>query len=268
MKILINAVSFFSKRFADPWFKNRPHGWGRVAIKYAPIAGIALIGLLLRFWIISEVGFNPKFFDLDGYHGMAVAGLSGPVPTDHHPPGYSWFLSAIYSCIGIHVRVVYVLQAFLGIASVLLVGCAAQRRYGMAGGCLAAALLSLSGYLSVFPSALASENLCVPGVAVLTALLLPKAFFCGRPRLFVAAVILGCLGLVRTAILGLTPGLALLAAMDRKRDLSHFGRTVSVVVVLVAALLPAAVFGLVRYEREGFFRLGSPWDVYNLWGGQ
>ena len=266
VKISGKPTSLFSGWLPGPFPKN-PVPWRHLATEYAPVAGFALAGLLFRLWIISAVGFNPNFFDVDGYHAMAVAGLSGPVPTHFHPPGYSWFLTAIYGFMGTRVRVVYVLQAFLAAVSVLLVGCAAQRRYGMAGGCLAAGLLAFSGYVSVFPSALGSENLCFFGVSALTAILLPKPFCAGFLRLFIAAVIVGCLVLVRTAMIGLAPGVALLAAMDRKRDLPYSGRAVSAVVVLVVALLPAAVFGLVRYEREGFFRIGSPWDVYNFWAG-
>ena len=266
VKILGKAVSFFTSRLAGKCRKTRMHHWRGLVMVYAPIMGVGLAGGLIRLWVISAVGFNPDYFDVDGYHAMAVAGLTGPVPTHFHPPGYPWFLYVIYSCFGIRIRVVYFLQAFLATVSILLVGCAAQRRYGTAGGFLAAALLAFSGYLCVFPSALGSENLCFLGVAVLTVILLPRPFSAGFLRLFIAAVLVGCLALVRTAMLGLGPGVALLAAMNRKR-MSHLGRAVSVVVVLAAAFLPAMVFGLVRYEREGFFRLGSPWDVYNFWVG-
>ena len=267
MKTLGKTASFFWRRFAGRCPEDRTLPWRRIAFEYAPVTGIALAGLLFRLWIISAVGFNPNFFDVDGYHAMAVAGLSGPVPTHFHPPGYSWFLSTIYSFIGTQVRVVYVLQAFLAAVSILLVGCAAQHCYGRTGGCLAAALLAFSGYVSAFPSALASENLCFFGVSVLVAMLLPRPFSAGYSRLFAAAVIVGCLALVRTAMLGLAPGVALIAVMGHKRGLPLSGQAVSVVVVLVAALLPAVVFGVVRCEREGFFRVGSPWDVYNFWVG-
>ena len=247
--------------------QKSPARRGRAAVKYAPVVGIAFAGLLFRLWIVSAVGFNPDYFDVDGYHAQAVAGLSGPVPTHFHPPGYPWFLTAIYSCIGIRFTVVYVLQSFLAALSILLVGLAAQGRYGLAGGCLAAALLAFSGYLAVFPSALGSENLCFFGVAALAAMVLPRALCCGISRLLAAAAIVGCLALVRTAMLGLVPGITLLAVLDRKSDLSYVKRSFSGVAVLAVALVPLMVFGLARCEREGFFRLGSPWDVYNFWVG-
>jgi hypothetical protein len=242
--------------------------WRFAAIRYAPLVGIVLAGLALRLWIVAGVGLNPNYFDVDGYHAQAIKGLSGTVPTDYHPPGYPWFLIAIYKFIGPQVRVVYALQALLSSAAVLLVGWAVQRRYGFAGGCLAATLLAFSGYLAIFPSALGSENLCFFGVGILVAILLSKPRPISLPRLLAAAVLVGGLSLVRTTMLGLAPGVALLAVLSNNRSEKGLTQRVAVAAMVMGiSLVPAAVFGVVRWEREGYFRFGSPFDVYNFWVG-
>jgi hypothetical protein len=241
-------------------------GLGRCAL--AGLAALALVAFALRLAIVLEVGFNPAFFDVDGYHALALAGLSGPVPSDTHPPGYPWFLLSIYALLGPRVRVVYLLQAALSALVVFAAGWGTARRYGPAAGWLAAALLTVDGYMAIATAALASENLCIVGVAALVALLLPAKRPVSAARLIVAGGLIGGLGLVRTAMLGLAGGVVVFELFGWRPGIGEGRRRLArAVLVCAMAFAPAAVFGTVRAAREGAFRIGSPWDSYNLWLG-
>lgn len=229
---------------------------------------IGVLALVLRVIVILGVGFNPDFFDVDGYHAQAIAGLHGPVPTVTHPPGYPWFLIGLYLMFGPRVRLVYLVQALLSTAAVLGVGWAVGRRYGGVAGCVSALVLAIDGYMVIANAALASENLCVPAVAAVIVLLLPSRGTSPWPRLAAAAAAIGLVGLVRTALLGLAAGLAFVELLRlRGADTPVPRRVGRAVLVLLVAVLPTLVFAGVRAVREGHFRIGSPWDTYNLWLG-
>ena len=90
------------------------------------LLAVTALAFALRVSILLAVGFNPAFFDADEYHRMAVGALRGhPMDTVGHPPGYSWFLVAVYSVAGLKPRVVYLVQAALAAFAGLLAGAGA-----------------------------------------------------------------------------------------------------------------------------------------------
>ncbi|HQQ78438.1 MAG TPA: glycosyltransferase family 39 protein [Thermoanaerobaculia bacterium] len=235
-------------------------GWGSVAL-------VALLALALRAAIFFAVGFNPAFFDADGYHAQALEGLAGrPVPTDGHPPGYPWFLMAIYRIAGPRPRIVYAIQVLLSAAAVFLAGDAARRRFGPRAGVLTAALLATSGILAFYPSLLVSENLCLLGVAGIAWLLLPDHPEVSPARLLCCAVIVAGLALTRTGLLLLALPLVAIPFFDAIRRRQARGLALAALTLAVATA-PALAYSWHRAGRTGTFRLGSPADTQSLYFG-
>jgi len=234
------------------------------------LLAVTALAFALRVSILLAVGFNPAFFDADEYHRMAVGALRGhPMDTVGHPPGYSWFLVAVYSVAGLKPRVVYLVQAALAAFAVLLAGDAARRRWGPRAGLLAALLLALDAHAAIFPSALVSENLCLAGVAAIAWLVVPAAPRPSLGRLAAAVVVAGSLAHVRTGFVAFVPLLALLPLLPAKGRLVPSARALAS--ALVVALLGGGIvasFPLYRArETGGRPRLGSPMDSLMLWMG-
>ena len=235
-------------------------GWGSVAL-------VALLALALRAAIFAAVGFNPAFFDADGYHAQAMEGVAGrPIPTDGHPPGYPWFLGAIYRIAGPDPRIAYAVQIVFSAVVVFLVGDAARRRFGARAGLLTSVLLAVSGTLAIYPSLLVSENLCLLGVAAIARLLLPGYPKVGATRLLSCAAIVAVLALTRTAMLLLAlPLVAIpfLGAIRRTRSRS----LALAALTLTVATAPVLTYAWQRASRTGVFRLGSAADTQSFYFG-
>lgn len=204
---------------ARAWSPRIPFGRGLVAARLPALetrrfliqlSAIAIAGLALRLGTIAAVGFDVGTFDVDGYHWQAMERVEGrPIPTDVHPAGYPFLLSAFYGIAGIRPRLFYGLQAVLGVSSVLLVGIAASRRWGERAGLFAATLLALNGYLATFTPVLASENLAVFAIALLVWLALPHWPNVTLPRLLASAALVGGLAFVRTSFVAVAGVLVL-----------------------------------------------------------
>lgn len=240
--------------------RNPTQGLGSIAL-------VALAALALRAAVSVAIGFNPAFFDADGYHAIAMEGLAGrPLPTDGHPPGYSWLLLAIYRFAGPRPRIVYAVQIVLSAAVVFLVGDAARRRFGPRAGVLASLLVATSGILAIYPSLLVSENLCLLGVSLIAWLLLPPFPKISAARLSACAAIVAILALTRTAMLLLALPLVAIPALEairlrRSRDVALAGLAFAV------ATAPLLAYSSLRAGRTGVFRVGSPADVYSFYLG-
>lgn len=234
---------------------------------WASVARIALAALALRAVVFAATGFNPAFFDADGYHAQALEGVAGrPVPTDGHPPGYPWFLGTIYRIAGPRPRIAYLIQIVLSAVAVFLAGDAARRRFGPRAGALTAALLATSGILAIYPSLLVSENLCLFGVALIGWLLLPVFPNVDTTRLFVCAAIVAALALTRTAMLALVIPLVAIPAFEGIR--SRRARYVPVAILALSiAAGPLLAYSWHRAARTGVFRLGSPADTQSFYFG-
>jgi len=241
----------------------------------APASGFALLalistaGLALRLGFVHAIGFQPGFFDVDGYHAMALAAGNGAsVPTSHHPPGYAWFLWLVYEALGVRPRIVYLLQAVLGAGAALLAGDSIRRVAGTSAGALAAALLAFNAYAVLATSTLASENLALPGVALVLWLSLDGSRRPAAWRLLSAALVVSGLALVRTGLVLLAVPLAILVLLPRPARCGSLSRrlaaSLGVVLVAFSGLFLHAVS---RWRTTGVFRIGCPNDVYNLWVG-
>jgi hypothetical protein len=231
------------------------------------IALVALFALALRIGLSIAIGFNPAFFDADAYHRLAMEGVAGrPVPTDGHPPGYSWLLMVIYRIAGPEPRVVYAIQISLSAAGVFLLGDAARRRFGTWAGLLTAALLAVSGPLAIYPSLLLSENLCLLGVALIAWLLLPPFPEVGAPRLLACAAILSVLALTRTGMICLVVPLVTLPFLAPLHQKPARNLALATLILVIAAA-PLLAYSLHRASRTGVFRVGSPADVYSFYLG-
>lgn len=236
----------------------------------AAVLATAGVAFAIRLSAVLAVGFHPEFFDADEYHRMAVDALRGnPMDLVGHPPGYSWFLVALYGLVGPRPRIVYLLQAALSAFAVLLVSDAARRRWGPRAALGSGLLLAFDAHAALLPSALVSENLCLAGIAAVTWLLVPGL---PRPavwRLVVAAVVAGGLTHVRTGFVVLVPALALLPVVLAGRP--RLGTIRPWAVASLAALaggLVVAGFPLFRAREIGSPpRLGSPSDSLMLWMG-
>jgi hypothetical protein len=239
---------------------DTPNGPGSIAL-------VALLALALRIAVSLAIGFNPAFFDADAYHRLAMEGVAGrSVPTDGHPPGYSWLLMVIYGIAGSDPRIVYAIQIALSAAGVFLMGDAARRRFGPRGGLLTAALLAVSGTLAIYPSLLLSENLCLLGVALIGWILLPPLPDVGEARLLACAGIVGVLALTRTGMICLAVPLVALPFLAALREKPARNLALSTL-MLVIAVAPLLAYSLHRAKHTGVFRVGSPADVYSFYLG-
>lgn len=232
-------------------------------------AALALAALLVRVAALLAVGFNPAYFDVDGYHGCALAGLSGaPIPTDHHPPGTAFAIQLFYAVAGVRPRLFLAAQAVLGALACFLVADAAGRTMGRRAGLLAGALLAFNPYAVLATAALASENLALPAFALFVWLLardLPSVPFA---RLVAAALVVSAMGLVRSALLAVALPLALVPVLGLARRPETLRRRLAAGALLLAISFSGPLaYGLHRARRTGVLRLGSPNDVYNLWVG-
>lgn len=251
-------------------FLDRGHPRHAPAEGLALLAILALAGLALRLGIVFAVGFQPEFFDVDGYHAMALAARDGAtIPTSHHPPGYAWFLWLVYEVFGVRPRIVYVLQAVLGGAAVFLAGDSVRRAAGRNAGVLAAALLAFNAYPILATPTLASENLALPGVSLVLWLALGAPRRAGAGGLLAAALVVSGLALVRTGLLLLAVPVAALALLHRppRARTSRRRQLASALAVLLLASSGLLLHAFSRWRSAGVFRIGCPNDVYNLWVG-
>lgn len=233
------------------------------------LLGLALAALAVRVWAVLAVGFNPDYFDVDGYHHGALEGLGGgPIPTSHHPPGYSFVLMLFYEAAGPRPRLFLLVHALLGAAACLLVGDAAKKCMGRRAGLLAAALLAFNPYVVLATPALGSENLALPAFALFVWLVARDLPSVPSWKLAAAALAVAAMGLVRSALVSVALPLALLPALGLTRAAGPTRRRVAAGVLLLALSLAGPVgYALLRARTTGVFRIGSPNDVYNLWVG-
>ena len=233
------------------------------------LLALGVAALLVRVWALLAVGFNPDYFDVDGYHHAALEGLAGrPIPTTHHPPGTSFLLMLLYQVAGPRPRLFLVLFALLGAAACLLVGDAARRTMGRKAGLLAAALLAFNPYVVLATPALASENLALPAFALFVWLVATDLPRVPGWKLAAAALTVSAMGLVRSALVSVALPLALLPLLGLTRSPGSTRRRVAAGILLLGLSLSGPVgYGLLRARTTGVFRIGCPMDVYNLWVG-
>jgi hypothetical protein len=234
------------------------------------VLATAAVAFAIRVAVLLAVGFHPEFFDADEYHRMAVDALRGhPMDTVGHPPGYSWFLVAVYDLAGTKPRIVYLVQATLSAFAVLLVADAARRRWGPRAALVTGLLLAFDTHAALFPSALVSENLCLAGIAAITWLVAPSLPRLAVWRLVAAVVVAGSLTHVRTGFVVLVPVLAFLPlALEGRSGFRAARPWAAAALAALAGGLVVAAFPLFRAHETGSPpRLGSPMDSLMLWMG-
>ena len=198
------------------------------------LAAILGIGLLLRLTYLLEILRAPDFaapqFEAQYHDYWARALLTGDwTPPDgvtdpeipqrpyFRPPGYPWFLAAIYALAGPSYLWPRVLQMLLGLASCLLLHRLARRTYGRLTALFAAALAAVYWLFIFFEGELMAVGLLV---FLLLATLTLAARWSDALTLRCAlgtGVLLGATALVRPNAAALVPVLVLWAAWLARR---------------------------------------------------
>jgi tetratricopeptide (TPR) repeat protein len=185
---------------------------------------VLLLGAALRLAYISELRRDPFFFspaldaELHDYWARGLAFGAWGVPADRtdplirttpyfRPPGYPYFLAAVYKTTGGDPVGARVFQFAIGLASVVLGFVLARKYGGLATGLLCAALMATSWNLIFFEGELLDSVL----LAMLTPasiLLVSTAGRRGDATAILAGIAIGAFALVRPNAMALLPAAA------------------------------------------------------------
>ena len=186
---------------------------------------IAFVAVGLRVAYFTEIVHDPSFshpiydpeYNAHWARGIATGdwtpppGVNDPeiTSTPHgRPPGYPWFLSAIYILFGVNDYAPRVVQMALGIVNALLLYLLGKRLFGNAVGFTAGLLMATYWAFPYFEGLLTYPVLVV---FLLLCLLLTLERWLASPRLLRAALagaLLGCFALLRPNVLLFAPVLA------------------------------------------------------------
>ena len=175
---------------------------------------IVVIGVLLRGFYLAEISQAPEFTqpiydpEYNAYwaRGLATgdwtvpAGMTDPeIRTTPHgrPPGYPWFLAAVYTLFGVNDYAPRVAQMIIGLLNALLAYVIGRRLFGAAAGFWAGLFMAIYWVFPYFEGVLT-----YPSVVVLVLLLLVLALLRWHEdqrwwRLLPAGMLLGALALFR-----------------------------------------------------------------------
>jgi len=217
------------------------------------ILAIALALRLANAIFLPGQGGDLIISDMQGYDRAAVAlwqqeplsvhtverYIFHPLGSDtYHPPGYYYFLAAIYALVGHSYVAVRIVQSILGALTCWLVYQIGVLVFGTAVGLLAAAVAALYPTLIFYTGVLLTETLATCLLSAAALLLLHSSTDVERGRVAVLALsglLLGLAGLTRSVLLLAMP-VALLWAWLVPRPGPR-----RAVVDAVALLLPAAL---------------------------
>lgn len=136
----------------------------------------------------------------------------------HVPPGYPFFIAAVYSATGRDLAALRRVEAVLGTGTVALVGGFGATLFGPAAGLLAAVLAAFHPLWAFLPSTQYTENLLL-FVSTLAFGTFALALSRGSAwRWALAGVCFGVAMLVKPAMTGLLPGFALGSALRLRRE--------------------------------------------------
>jgi 4-amino-4-deoxy-L-arabinose transferase-like glycosyltransferase len=233
---------------------------------WALLLGIVAVGLTIR--IVYAVGWRQQheFYGGDAvyYHlgsNLLADGEGFPQPITlafrlqrepgaEHPPGYIVYL-AVASKFGFRsVTDHQVWSAFLGAASVLLIGIVARRLVGPKLALLAAALAAISTNMWVPDASIMSETLAI----FATVLVLYLSYRCWddpRPMTALAlGVAVGIAAMSRSELIALAPLIVPLIFWQRRRVARRPLVAVAVAGVAVAAVIaPWAIYNSSRFDH-------------------
>ncbi|MBP7830349.1 MAG: tetratricopeptide repeat protein [Kiritimatiellae bacterium] len=229
------------------------------------LAGVLVLALLVRGAYLFTEADKPAFThpEVDAaYHDYwargLVSGIWTPPPGQpdpeiatrayFRPPGYPFFLAAVYRVLGTDYLVPRLVQAALGVLNAWLAFLLARRWFGAPAGVLAAAFLALHAGLVYFEAELLEPVLLVT-LSLLTVLAL-GAGLGGRARLraLAAGLLLGLYALVRPNGLLFAPavvGWLFWLARRAKTPRAWRAPALAFVLGLGAAIFPAALRNVV-----------------------
>ena len=162
----------------------------------------AAIRLLHVFAIRDSVWFQYPIIDAATYHDAALAIAAGrghPEPVFWQPPGYAYFLGAIYAFTGSSDFIVRLVQCALGGATAVLTARIGALLYGRGVGLAAGYGAAAYGALVYFDGVLLTPALGVPLLLAAIWLALRAERERGAPRLWAAAGAFTGLGALVTA---------------------------------------------------------------------
>ncbi len=186
---------------ARPRRRASPSPWGHALW----IAGLAAA---VRVVYLLGAGHNPLFRHpqldaaINDQLGWGIASGSGPGAGPYfRPPGYPYFIAAVYTLFGHAFGAVRLVQALLGVGTALLVGAAAREVGGRRAGLIAGVLAALYGPFVYFDAELVSASLEVFLVAASVWLALVAARRPGAWLVVAAGLALGAAVVTRPTYL-------------------------------------------------------------------
>ena len=213
------------------------------------LAGLVLRGLYLR-ELVNTPDFEFPLVDSD-YHdywarGMAFGNLSPPrfEPDPQlqkypyfRPPGYPFFLAAIYKMTGRGYLAPRVIQMLIGLVNAVLAFAIARRLFGDVAALLVAALMSFYWIFIYFEGEFLEPVLAVLLVLATVYVLMIWMRDLSLSRMFVAGIIVGVLALVRPNALLWVPVVGLWAFWILRRRGSRRKATVTAVALVIGVLV-------------------------------
>lgn len=223
---------------------------------------IVLAGLLLRGVYLAEISRDPGFAhpiydpEYNAYWARALstgdwsvpAGVNDPeIRTTPHgrPPGYPWFLAAVYAVFGVTDYAPRIIQMLIGLANALLLFAIGKRLFGRCTGFMAGLFMALYWVFPYFEGILT-----YPAVAVFVWLLM--FYFLlrwyeekGWKRAFMSGALLGAFALFRPNGLLIAPALLVWMGWMYRKSGRTWKHTVAVMAVFsagcIAVLAPAFI---------------------------
>jgi tetratricopeptide (TPR) repeat protein len=193
--------------------------------RFSP-AIIIFIAVLLRIAYFAEIVHTPAFShpiydpEYNAYWARGIATDDWTVPagvndpeitsTPHgRPPGYPWFLSAIYLLFGVNDYAPRIVQMSLGVLNALLLYLLGKRIFGNAVGLTAGLLMATYWAFPYFEGILTYPSLAVFLILCLLLTLERWRLTPSMSKVITAGALLGCFALLRPNVLLFAPVLAL-----------------------------------------------------------
>jgi tetratricopeptide (TPR) repeat protein len=193
--------------------------------RFSP-AIIIFVAVLLRIAYFAEIVHTPAFThpiydpEYNAYWARGIAtddwtvpaGVNDPeITTTPHgrPPGYPWFLSAIYLLLGVNDYAPRIVQMSLGVINALLLYLLGKRIFGNAVGLTAGLLMATYWAFPYFEGILTYPSLAVFLVLCLLLTLERWSLLPSLSKVITTGALLGCLALLRPNALLFAPVLAL-----------------------------------------------------------
>ncbi|MCL4458580.1 MAG: glycosyltransferase family 39 protein [Chloroflexi bacterium] len=186
-------------------------------------------------------------------------------PFTYGPPGYIYFLAAIYTLFGYSVGIAKPFQSVLDAVTCLLIFLIGDRVFGRSTGLIAALLFAIYSPFIQMPSHLQSEPLFLFLLYALTLLALRWGRNLNLAQAFSLGMLFGYLAITRGVLLLLLPLLLLWLAFSQRQlkkwIINSFWLTLAVALVY----LPPTV--VKSYQIHGVFVATDTHGGYGVWAG-